>query len=250
MESVSVSDTAAAEKIKQKVVSYWTGRAESFSDIRHEEAHSYKAALWQEELSRNLPAGGPLKILDVGCGTGFFELILAPFGHSITGIDLTGEMLKEGRHLLAEHDVRNARLLLMDAEKLTFPDACFDAVISRNLTWTLPNPARAYGEWYRVLRPGGVLLNYDAEYAKGFHTYDQAQNLAHKDLKKDMIEECHAIYHMLPVSAAERPAWDKRTLLETCFSAVECDLTAGDRLYGIKDRFYMPDRMFAVRAVK
>ena len=37
-------------------------------------------------------------------------------------------------------------------------------MISRNLTWTLPHVRHAYGEWVRVLKKGGVLLNFDANY--------------------------------------------------------------------------------------
>jgi hypothetical protein len=55
---------------------------------------------------------------------------------------------------------------------------------------------------------------------------------------------------MLSVSALDRPEWDVKTLKEIGFREVEADRTAGDRLYAVKDEFYMPDRMFCVRAVK
>ena len=42
--------------------------------------------------------------------------------------------------------------LQMDAQNLDFPDQTFDAVVSRNLTWNLENPTRAYQEWLRVLK--------------------------------------------------------------------------------------------------
>mgnify|MGYP000482475991 FL=1 len=48
---------------------------------------------------------------------------------------------------------------------LEYEDESFDVVITRNLTWTLPDVDKAYKEWHRVLRKGGVLLNYDANYA-------------------------------------------------------------------------------------
>ena len=43
----------------------------------------------------------------------------------------------------------------MDAENLRFADESFDVVISRNLTWTLPDVKSAYREWVRVLKKGG-----------------------------------------------------------------------------------------------
>jgi ubiquinone/menaquinone biosynthesis C-methylase UbiE len=238
--------------VKNRVASYWTKRAEGFAETRHDEAHSYKADLWLAEMTAGLPKAddGGLRILDVGCGTGFFEMLLAPLGHRITGIDITPDMIERGRELLARHNISGAELMVMDAERPDFPDGHFDAVISRNLTWNLPHPGDAYREWHRVLKPGGVLLNYDAEYAKGFHKYDQAENCAHSSIDDELIEECHDIYHMLSVSSLDRPEWDIGVLREIGFAEVTADCDAGDRLYGIKDRFYMPDRMFCIRAVK
>jgi SAM-dependent methyltransferase len=238
------------QTIKDKVTGYWAKRSKSFSDMKHEEAHSYKASLWREEFMSNLPGGRALRILDVGCGAGFFELVLAPLGHDVTGIDLTPEMITEAKKLAGSHHSGSAEFLIMDAEKPEFPDNWFDAVISRNLTWTLPHPADAYREWHRVLKPGGVLLNFDAEYAKGFHKYDQSENLAHKFVEDSLVEECHGIYHMLNVSTYDRPEWDIEVLKQIGFKDVRADRTAGDRLYAEKDQFYMPDRMFSIRAVK
>ena len=238
------------EDIKDIVKDYWTKRSHSFSEAKHEEAHSNKAELWIDELSSRLPAGRHLRILDVGCGAGFFEMLLGPLGHEITGIDLTPDMISEASVLAERHGVNNVQFMVMDAERPDFPDGTFDAVISRNLTWTLPHPAEAYREWYRVLRPGGVLLNYDAEYAKGFHKYDQAENLAHSKVDPALNEECHNIYHMLSVSMFDRPQWDIEVLKAVGFTSVTADCGAGDRLYADKDQFYMPDRMFGIRAVK
>lgn len=236
--------------IKDAVTSYWTKRAGSFSEHKHDEAHSYKAELWRKELTDRLPSGKRLRILDVGCGAGFFELVLAPLGHRLTGIDLTPDMISQAKQLAGSHYAAAAEFYVMDAEDLEFADKTFDAVISRNLTWNLPLPINAYREWHRVLKPGGVLLNYDAEYAKGFHRYNQAENLAHAGIDNALVEECHNIYHMLTVSALDRPEWDVEILKKIGFAEVSADRSAGDRLYAQKDQFYMPDRMFCIRAVK
>ena len=106
---------------------------------------------------------GSPKILDVGCGTGFFTILLAKEGYQVTGTDLTPEMVEKSRLLAAEEGV-DCTFLQMDAELLSFEDHSFDMVISRNLTWTLPDVEQAYREWFRVLKPGGVLLNFDANY--------------------------------------------------------------------------------------
>lgn len=55
----------------------------------------------------------------------------------------------------------------MDAHSLDLPDGSFDAIVTRNLTWNLERSQDAYADWRRVLRPGGVMLNFDA----GWYSY-------------------------------------------------------------------------------
>ena len=108
-----------AEDIKDKVVTYWSKRAESFSEHKHEEIHSRKKQLWQSEFLRHFSADDKLSVLDVGCGAGFFEMVLSDFDFDVTGVDLTPEMIERGKELLSRHGAK-ARLMVMDAEKLDF----------------------------------------------------------------------------------------------------------------------------------
>ena len=238
-----------SKEIKTKVKNYWTKRADSFGEARHEEFHSEQGQQWYEEIARNIAVREGMRVLDVGCGTGFFEAVLASRGARVTGIDLTPEMIEEGRTLLTRHKI-DAELLVMDAEHPDFPDETFDLVISRNLTWTLPDPVGAYTQWHRVLKTGGILLNFDAEYAKNFHRCDQDQNLAHKDMPDELVEECHDIYHMLTMSTLSRPSWDEAVLREIGFREITADLLVSARIYKEMNRFYIPDPLFSIRAVK
>ncbi len=242
-----------SEAIKDKVTGYWTKRAESFYELRHDEIESNKADRWLAEISKYIPKGEKIKILDIGCGPGFFEIILGREGHSVTGIDLTEEMVIKANEMIEIYGLLGARVQArtMDAERLEFEDSTFDMIITRNVTWTLPHPIEAYKEWHRVLKPGGILLNFDAEYAKNAHiNLYSPENLAHRDVSDAMKDECHDIYHMLTISALERPAWDLEILRSIGFDVVSSDIEFGDRIYVDKDRFYMLDKMFSIKAVK
>ncbi len=245
------------DNIKTAVTGYWTKRAESFLTQRQHELASPKAARWLGEITAQLNSvaasrGDRLTILDIGCGTGFFPMLLGREGYEITGIDLTEEMVTRARQLVAEHAPyrHQVEILQMDAERLDFPDERFDVIITRNLTWTLPHPVEAYREWFRVLKKGGILLNFDAEYAKGAHNLKTHDNLAHRDISDALKDECHAIYHMLTISALDRPAWDVEILRTIGFSTISTDTTFGDRIFAEKDEFYIPEKMFMIRALK
>ena len=56
---------------KEKIAAYWTKRSDSFLEQRRAELHSALADRWLEEIRKYLPEKTPLRILDVGCGTGF-----------------------------------------------------------------------------------------------------------------------------------------------------------------------------------
>ncbi|MCR4998627.1 MAG: methyltransferase domain-containing protein [Lachnospiraceae bacterium] len=240
------------EDIKFCVTNYWMKRAESFYEQRQHELASNKAARWLETFERATEGMENLNVLDVGSGAGFFEVLLGKMGHLVTGIDLTPEMVdKANRFIAQEHlPVDQVGAMVMDAENLRFEDESFDVIISRNLTWTLPHPVEAYQEWHRVLKPGGLLLNFDAEYAKGEHEANRPENLAHKCIPEEMKQECHEIYHMLTISTMNRPHWDKVVLKEVGFSQVDVDEEFYRKIFEEHDEFYIPDHMFMIRAVK
>lgn len=242
-----------SETIKDRVKIYWTKRADSFYDLRHDEIESNKADRWFNEINKYIPKNEKLRILDIGCGTGFFEIILGRKGHSVVGIDLTEEMVQGANSMIASYglDERRVFALQMDAERLDFSDNSFDMVVTRNVTWTLPHPIEAYAEWQRVLKPGGILLNFDAEYAKNAHKYLYSpENRAHEGIADELKEECHELYHMLTISTLGRPKWDTDVLKMLGYREIETDLDYGDRIYIEKDRFYMLDKMFSIKAVK
>lgn len=236
---------------KEQIVHYWEKRSESFLEQRRSELANPIAKRWMKEIEKQIPAGRRLKILDVGCGAGFFSILLAKEGHEVFGIDLTPEMV-ENAIQLAEEENADCCFQVMDAENPMFADETFDVVISRNLTWTLPNAEHAYGEWMRVLKTGGVLLNFDANYGKEdvADTKGLPEAHAHFKVGNEMLEECERIKSQLPISRKNRPAYDVAVLCENTAGEIRIDTSLGKRIYLEKDEFYNPAPMFSICAVK
>ena len=236
---------------KERIVNYWEKRSDSFLVQKRQELHSAIAERWMKEIRGQLPEGKKLRILDVGCGAGFFSILLAKEGHQVTGIDLTPDMIKNAR-LLAEEEKVSCEFQVMDAENPEFPDETFDVVISRNLTWTLPHVQHAYQEWIRVLKKGGILLNFDANYGitDFSNVADLPENHAHNILGDDMMRECEEIKRQLPISSYSRPAWDLETLGALELKEFKLDLGISSRIYLEKDAFYNPTPLFMLRTTK
>ena len=236
---------------KERIVHYWEKRSSDFLTHKREELHSAMAERWMKEIRAQLPAGGRLRILDVGCGAGFFSVLLAKEGHRVTGVDLTPDMIENAKILAAEENA-DCEFIVMDAENVDFPDGTFDVVISRNLTWTLPHVRRAYRDWVRVLKKGGVLLNFDANYGLSDFTDVSSlpENHAHQTIGDDMMRECEEIKRQLPISSYSRPAWDLETLGAMKLQEFAVDLGISSRIYLEKDAFYNPTPMFMIRTRK
>ncbi|VVB46689.1 Phosphatidylethanolamine N-methyltransferase [Beijerinckiaceae bacterium RH AL1] len=101
-------------------------------------------------------------ILDVGVGTGL-ELPMIDRATRITGVDLSRPMLFLARERVARERLANVDgLLVMDAMRLGFPDASFDAIVAPYVLTVVPDPWASLDEWARVLKPGGeiVLVNH------------------------------------------------------------------------------------------
>lgn len=245
------------DPILEENKNYWTDRAPGYSEVNRLELATAQRQRWKdcicEELTRRFPdrplAG--LQVLEVGTGPGFFAILLRELGCAVTAIDLTRAMLaeaKENAGSLADEIC----FMEMNAEALSFADERFDAVISRNLTWNLPHPDRAYAEWTRVLKKGGVLLNFDANYGitDFSNVEDLPENHAHNMLGNEMMRECEEIKRQLPISSYSRPAWDLETLGAMSLKEFHVDLGISSRIYLEKDEFYNPTPLFMLRTVK
>ena len=245
---------ACRDSILEENKRYWTGRAAGYSEVNRLELATAQRQRWKkclrEELTRRFPDRplASLSVLEVGTGPGFFAILLRELGCAVTAIDLTPAMLAEAKESAGKL-ADEIRFMEMNAEALAFADESFDAVISRNLTWNLPHPDKAYTEWARVLKSGGLLLNFDANwYAYLFDEDAQAawdrdrrssaeqgvwdQNVGAEGENFDVMED---IARQVPLSAIRRPAWD----LE-CLSAlglrVEADETVWQRVWSEEEK--------------
>ncbi len=94
------------------------------------------------------------RILDVGCGRGFYLNFLHRLTScSLVGVDLDPAVLLRARR----HLPTSVTLLQADATSLPFPAASFDKMILSEILEHLPEERPALAEAHRVLRPGGVL---------------------------------------------------------------------------------------------
>jgi SAM-dependent methyltransferase len=98
------------------------------------------------------------RVLDLGSGAGTDSLVAAQMvgeEGSVTGIDMTPQMLAKARSAAAELGATNVEFIETEAEQLPFPDASFDVVISNGVIDLVPDKDAVFSELFRVLAPGG-----------------------------------------------------------------------------------------------
>jgi ubiquinone/menaquinone biosynthesis C-methylase UbiE len=124
-----------------------------------------------------LKAGPGDRVLDVGCGPGFYVDELAgqvgPTG-SVTGVDASPQTLALARRRTEGHD--NVALHLADATALPVPDGTFDAALSVQVLEYVADVDAALAELHRALRPGGRLVIWDVDWSTvSWHSADPAR---------------------------------------------------------------------------
>ena len=101
-------------------------------------------------------------VLDVGVGTGL-ELPMFDQATQLVGVDLSEPMLQRAATRVRRDKLDNVSgLVVMDAMRLAFPDASFDAAVAPYVLTVVPDPAATLDELLRVVKPGGeiVLVNH------------------------------------------------------------------------------------------
>ena len=120
---------------------------------------------WQKMYRRVLGDIGK-RVLNIGCGPGTEALALADMGHHVVAADFSEVMIETTRRNAEEFGIQ-LETMVGDAENLPFRDGEFDCVVSNYMMWAVPNPDKALREFYRVLKPGGILAYADTARMKG-----------------------------------------------------------------------------------
>lgn len=126
------------------------------------------------------------ELLDAGCGTGGLVLHLrsARPAWRFTGIDfmpLACELARQRGG--ADVDIREASIT-----SLPFPDASFDAVVSADVVCQVTDAARAIGEFFRVLRPGGLVVINVPAYRWMWSYHDDSCQTKHRYTRRELAE--------------------------------------------------------------
>jgi ubiquinone/menaquinone biosynthesis C-methylase UbiE len=208
-------------EIQQVIKEYWAIAAPKYSELIQGELDTEYKNKWLASILLNAPSKENIDVLDVGTGPGFFPIILGDIGFHVTAIDCSDEMLEQAKSNAKASGV-SCTYINMDSHNLTFPDNSFDLVISRNVTWTLYDPIKAYTEWKRVLRPGGRIIIFDANYGRYcFNTKIAKQKKQDEMAYLKMYGESpktnnisNEYIEKMFLSNNNRPQWDIETFTE------------------------------------
>ena len=94
-----------------------------------------------------------MRVLELGCGTGYFTRELARCGADIVAVDVSPELLEIAE---ADSPAKNVRYEIQNVCALSYPDACFDSVVGSSVLHHL-DIKEALTETYRVLKEGGTI---------------------------------------------------------------------------------------------
>ncbi len=118
-------------------------------------------------LLDNIPLRKGMRILDIGCGTGFplFEIAQRLNGISkLTGIDTCQAAVDRANWKKEQYGLHNVEIICGDAASLPFKEKEFDLIVSNLGINNFEKPQKVIGECYRVLkRPGRICLTTNTE---------------------------------------------------------------------------------------
>ncbi|KUL96965.1 methyltransferase [Bosea sp. WAO] len=115
---------------------------------------------WFPWVGERLPLATGQRVLDIGCGPGWFWAAVAeslPRGLDLTLVDFSPGIVAEAQERCRAGPFAVLRAEQADAIALPFADGSFDTVVAMHMLYHLPDPARGIAEMHRVLKPDGHL---------------------------------------------------------------------------------------------
>lgn len=206
---------------------YWDARARGYAEATVTDADPEETARWRaalEPVLAPLTESPDISVLDVGCGPGLFSLLTAERlpNARITALDGSPGMLAELRAAAASRGFSD-RINCVEGDAAGPFHETFDAVISRNVLWNLPEAEKALRNWARALKPGGRMLIADGNHYRHLTSEAYARAAAARPAPRSHHpkyfsgidpEVMRRVAETLPLTNEDRPAWDKRILAD------------------------------------
>jgi SAM-dependent methyltransferase len=126
---------------------HWGRRARDWAELAEPSNESLFAVVLQR-----LGIGPRTRLLDIGCGSGYAASMAAARGATVTGIDITPELIE-----IARERVPGGHFVVGGMDELPFEDSSFDAAVGFNAFQFADDPTRALHEAARVVKPGGLV---------------------------------------------------------------------------------------------
>lgn len=165
---------------------YEYGWGRSFHFAPRAEGESFAASLARHEhyMAHRLNLGPGMVVIDLGCGVGGpLREIVRFSGAEIVGVNINEYQLKRALELTEkEHLSHLAEYLNCDFMNVDAPEGSFDAAYNIEAHCHAPDKIGAYGEVFRLLKPGGCFASYEYCMTNRYN----AENPEHQQLKADM----------------------------------------------------------------
>jgi ubiquinone/menaquinone biosynthesis C-methylase UbiE len=153
MESIELQKQLAIDQHSRQAQEF-SERYNALNDDAYNSCFTYSRRRLDLMLDQFMPARGDgLRLLDLGCGTGYHMARYSKRGFELAGVDGSEEMLKEARAANPGVEFRQS-----DVDQIPYADNSFDFILCIEVLRYLPDPSRSIREMARVLRPGGVCL--------------------------------------------------------------------------------------------
>jgi SAM-dependent methyltransferase len=219
------------EGLFEKVEWAWSQDSGGYDELIQKQLRRWRDVdHWQGEL-RSVLGPDCREVLDVGCGPGFFSVLLLGLGYTVQSLDGAEGMVERARKNIAAAGFE-PRLSLGDAVKLDrYQPGSLDAIVSRDVVWTLYDPEYAFSRWRELLREGGKVVIYDGNYRYDHSSLKYRLGKGISTIVKFCTEGGKALarrYHTnsngfeeLPMIQYPRPERDLELLQKAGYSQVE-----------------------------
>lgn len=167
---------------------------------------------------------------------------IASYWDKQSAVDLSPGMIEEAKQVSHVLDLP-VDYHVMDAQDLAFADNQYDLVFTRLMTWTIPDVNKCYQEAFRVLRKGGMFLNFDGDFGKTVFSQD-----GHERYPAEIMEEANVIKSELDISRHKRPEKDLEILDKVGFATIRVDRQAQNRILGTPED--NDSSLFMLEAIK